>query len=126
MPKLPPLILEIDILLLHRGRKMPGGNINLSAISELIFKCLLWSKFPEFFKTSPTFAFWMNFVRENGKKKLRLTLWDTLYNKIFIDIFLRGRRTRHTHTLSSLLLGLLESFPQVLVRFYLVHRRHNI
>ena len=35
---LPPLILEIDILLLHRGRKMPGGNINLSAISELIFK----------------------------------------------------------------------------------------
>ena len=66
--KLPPLILEIDILLLHRGRKMPGGNFNLSVISELIFKCLLWSKFPEFFKTSPTFAFWMNFVRENGKK----------------------------------------------------------
>ena len=42
----------------------------ISAISELIFKILV----PEFFKTSLTFAFWMNFVQENGKKNSRLRL----------------------------------------------------
>ena len=26
-------------------------------------------KIPNFFKTPPTFAFWMNFVQENGKKQ---------------------------------------------------------
>ena len=77
MTKLPPLILEIYILLLHRVRKKylcdrwqlwPWlSQLFLNRFSK--FLCLSCSKFPEFFKTPPTFAFWMNFVWENGKKQ---------------------------------------------------------
>ena len=77
MPKLPPVILEIDILLLHRVRKKylcdrrqlwpQLSQLFLNRFSK--FLCLSCSKFPEFFKTPPTFAFWMNFVWENGKKQ---------------------------------------------------------
>ena len=57
------------------GTRILKINLEMAEIIELFlnrfskFLCLSCSKFPEFFKTPPTFAFWMNFVRENGKKQ---------------------------------------------------------
>ena len=61
--------LEIDILLLLRGRKIISMlkvatlTSIISAISKSIFKilsCLSCSKFPEFFINDPTFAICMS------------------------------------------------------------------
>ena len=107
-----------------------GGNFNLNYLSHFWIdfqnSCAYYGANFLNFSNLPQLLHFGWTLSEKMAKKVKTDLWDTLYNRIFIDIFLRGRRTRHTHTLSSLLLGLLESFPQVLVRFYLVHRRHNI
>ena len=43
------------------------------------FLCLSCCKFPEFFNTLPTFAFWMNIYWQISKRKVSPVLWDTLY-----------------------------------------------
>ena len=54
--------LEIDIFLLHRGRKIILTSM-VSAISKSIFKNFVpksFSKFPEFFKNVPIFPICMS------------------------------------------------------------------
>ena len=58
------------------------------------FLCQSCGKFPEFFKTPPTFAIWMSRSQKNIKNKVDPDFWDTLYVDItwigYYMLHLRG------------------------------------
>ena len=52
---------------------------NTKAWRVLKNSCAYRCKFPEFFNTLPTSAFWMNINWQKSKRKVSPVLWDTLY-----------------------------------------------
>ena len=81
--------LEVDILLLLRGKKIvTGGNFDLN-LSQPFLICiskffrLSCSKFPEFFKTHLTFEFWLIGIAKN---KLEPILWDTCIFQVPVHV----------------------------------------